>query len=109
MGWIASLLGAFVQSSFIRALLAQALVTLGISMVTIGGFSVAWEAIRSGVINNYGGLPSDVLVYFSIAKVPNALSVILSAYASGLGIRGLTSVGVLKRVVWKGGSGSVIG
>ena len=110
MTWLVSLLGAFASAAFIRPLLTRAVIALGFSLVTYTGVSVGLNAATAFVLNEYSGLPADVTGMLALMRIPDAINVVLSAYAGALGVRGLTAAGQLKRAVWRPGqSGDLFG
>ena len=110
MTWLISLLGALASAAFIRPLLTRAVIALGFSLVTYTGVSVGFNAATAFIANQYGALPSEVIGFFALMKIPDAINVILSAWVGALGVRGLTAAGQLKRAVWRPGqSGDLFG
>lgn len=107
MPFLYSLIAGFVTSTVIRAILVRALVALGISAVTYTGLSLTFAAIVSHVSSNLNaGLVSTVTV-LNLMHIPQAFNVILSAYAGGLTLRGLTSLGAVTKVGISSAPGSV--
>ena len=103
MPWILSLLAGFASRAFLFAVLKRAAIVLGLTAVSFLGFNGLWQAARTWVISSWGQLPGDLLTILHIASFDRAISLILSAYAARLAMMGLTSAGVLKKVLWKPG------
>jgi hypothetical protein len=103
MSFILSFFKVFASSAVLVPLLKRVLVALGISAVSLIGVSAVMGVITDAVITNYSGLPADVIAVMKIAKLPNAINIIISAYTASLTIRGLTSAGSMQRILWKPG------
>jgi hypothetical protein len=103
MGFIGRLVSSLFSASSIKHVLTNVAVFLGLTVVTYAGVSLAINAAISGLKAEYAGLPADIIAVLAIAKVPNALSVILSAFVVRLTMMGLTSSGALKRILWRPG------
>jgi Protein of unknown function (DUF2523) len=105
--FLISLISGFVTSTVIRALLMRALVALGISAVTYTGLTIAMAAIVSHVNANLGAGAAGTLTILTMCKVPQALNVVMSAYAGGLILRGLTAVGGITKMGISSAAGTV--
>lgn len=97
--WIA----AMISVETLIPLVKRLAVLLGVSVVSYVGFGAMIDAGISSLSANYGGLTEDMLAVLAIGKIPDALNVILSAFASRLTLMGLTSAGVLKQILWRPG------
>jgi hypothetical protein len=110
MTWIVSFFTAFASSAFLKPLLTRVLITLGFSVITYASVGVAMSSYYATMVDNYSSLPSDVLTVLAMARIPDAMNVVLSAWVSSLAIRGLTAAGSIKRAVWRPGqSGDLFG
>jgi hypothetical protein len=105
--FLLSLLGGFVSSVVIKAMLVRAVVALGISAVTYTGISIGFSSLVSHVQNNMAGLPSSVLNFLTMCSVPASLSVVLSAYTAAIALKGLTSVGAVTKLGISSAPGTV--
>lgn len=101
MPWILMLFRTLLLPEVFKPLLARLLVYLGMTVVSYTGFSVLWTVVSSAIETQWSSLPVNVIAYLTIAKVPNALSVVLSAYTAKITMKGLTAAGTLKQVLWK--------
>lgn len=64
---------------FLRSLIARALVGAGLAVYTYNYSSDLMDKAISSVQGLYGSLPANILQVLSIAQIPQATSVILSA------------------------------
>jgi hypothetical protein len=103
MGFILRLVGALFSTNSIKHVLTNVAVFLGLTVVTYAGVSIAINTAITALKSEYAGLPADLLNMMALAKVPNALSVILSAFLIRLAMMGLTSAGAMKRILWRPG------
>jgi hypothetical protein len=110
MTWLIQALGFLASSAFLKPLLTRALIALGFSLVSFTGITIGFNAVWNTASASWSGLPVDVLTVLTMMKIPNALNVIVSAYAGALAVKGLTAAGSLKRAVWRPGqSGDLFG
>lgn len=101
--WIAGAIGTLISSQVLKAMLTRALVLLGISTITYTGVSVAVSAAFAKMTDGWSGLPIYAVQLLTLAHIPQAINVICSALLGSLAVRGLTTAGALKRVVWRPG------
>lgn len=107
MSFLVSLLAGLVSNQVIKALLIRAAVLLGISAVTYTGLSLTFGFVVSHVQSNLGAVGAGTLTILTLCKIPQAFNVVLSAYAGGLGLRGLTAAGAITKVGISSAAGSV--
>ncbi|MFE8647288.1 DUF2523 domain-containing protein [Sphingomonas sp. NCPPB 2930] len=82
-----------------RHFVFQALVGLGVSVVTYKGVDTSLGFLKSQAVTAFQGLPADVLGMLSLMKVGVCISIITSALAARLTAKGLN--GAVKRFVKK--------
>lgn len=99
--WLASAFSALF-SGFVRVLLRSVslavvplaiklLSALGIGFVTYKLGSLGMDTLFNQVKNSFSGLPSDMLVFISIARIDDALAVVFGALAARLAYQGFNS------------------
>jgi hypothetical protein len=93
----------FLSAAVLGPLLKRILVALGVGAVSYVGVLVVTTQLTDAIAANYSGLPSDAIQILRIAKIPNALNIIISAFVTSLTVRGLTSAGSISRVMWRPG------
>lgn len=93
----------FLSAAVLGPLLKRILVALGIGAVSYVGVLVVVTQLTDAIASNYSGLPADVIQILRIAKIPNALNIIISAFVTALTVRGLTASGAISRVLWRPG------
>ena len=98
MPFLLSLLGGFVSSVVIKAMLVRAVVALGLAAVTYTGISIGFASLVTHVNSNLGGVSASTFAFLSLCHVPQALSVVLSSYLAALTLKGLTSAGAVTKV-----------
>lgn len=94
----AAILSGLIQ--IVSTLVGRALVSLGISVATYTGVSVALTTFKNNAVNALFDLPPDVIGMLSILKVGVFISIIISAIAARLVLKGLTG-GSIKKWVTK--------
>lgn len=100
MGMILRFLGAFASMSLLKVVLLRVLALLGIGFVAYTGVSALIGVAQDAIQAELNGLSADMLTLITIAKVPNAISVILSAITAKATLAGLTEAGVIRRITW---------
>lgn len=68
--WIAALL---------PSLVARVLAALGMGVVTFTGFTLAWVSLKTIIVNNFKGMPSDLVNLAGLAGAGEGLGIILGA------------------------------
>jgi hypothetical protein len=96
--FVVSLIAGFVSKEVLTAMAQRLVAIVGLSAVTYVGFHTAVSSIEAHLESSYGSLSSDVVELLGMLKVPNALSVVLSAYTSALVLKGLTAAGAITKV-----------
>ena len=96
--FIAALLGGLV--SVAGSIVGRVLLALGIGYVAYSGVSALLDALKAQVVSTLQGAPSTVVQIMSLLKVDVSLSILFSALAARLILKGLTS-DTIKRMVVK--------
>jgi hypothetical protein len=78
------------------SLVGRALLALGIGFVTYAGFSTSLDWIKAKIIADTTSLSSHAVGFLAFMKVDQALSMIFSAVAVSMILRGVTSSGITK-------------
>lgn len=68
--WLAALL---------PSLVARVLAALGMGVVTVTGFNLAWDGVRNLIITNFQGIPADAAALIGLAGVGTGLGIIFGA------------------------------
>lgn len=76
--------------AMVQPLVARVLVSLGLSLVTFTGMSVAIDLLTTRAVTAWGGLPASILQLAGLAGIGEALSIITGAVATRLLIWQLT-------------------
>jgi hypothetical protein len=86
---VAEIIGAFAKSMSSWAF--RVLLAVGIGFVTYKGSDVAISAMRDAAISSVRGLPADALGLIGFLWLDKALSIIFSAVAASIAVRGIGS------------------
>jgi hypothetical protein len=104
VNFIISLLAGLASSALVSTVVKRVVIALGITAITYTGIGAALDAVSAQIAGSYGGLAADTLAFLALAKIPNAVNLILSAYAARLVLQGLSATGGITR--WVKGAGS---
>ena len=74
--------------SLVGPMLIQALIALGVGVLTVAGFDVAWNQAMTWITTGIGGMPSDMANVLALGGVFQGLSYILGACASRVAMMG---------------------
>lgn len=80
--WLAALL---------PSLAARVLASLGLGVVTVTGFTVAWDSLRQTIIDNFAGFGADMAGLAGLAGVGEGLGLILGAITARVTYKSLMS------------------
>lgn len=80
--WLAALL---------PSLAGRVLASLGLGVVTVTGFSIAWDSLRTIIIDNFSGFPADIAGLAGLAGVGEGLGIILGAITARVTFAALMS------------------
>jgi len=86
MGSVAVWLAALLPS-----LVARVLAALGMGVITFTGFSIAWDSVRSIIVSNFSGMPSDIMALAGLAGVGQGLGIVLGAITARVAYMAITS------------------
>lgn len=86
---VAGVFAAFVTffTTKIGYIVAVALASLGIGLVTYTGFGLALDSVKGVVINQVGGLPADIAGLAALAGVDKAITILFSFAAVALTVK----------------------
>jgi Protein of unknown function (DUF2523) len=77
------------------------LVGLGFGVVVYTGIGAAWDAAQAAIWSNLGAVASNVLTIILMARVDDAIQIVLSAAGSLLLVKGFNAVtGGIARGRW---------
>jgi len=96
--FIAALIGGLVSAA--GSFLGRMLIAAGIGIVSYTGINAGLDALKSQVQGYVTGMPADILPILYMFQLDTSISILFSAYAARLVIRGLTG-GAVKRFVIK--------
>jgi len=92
--------GALVGGAIGTALVTRILLGIGIGIVTYLGVQALWDSAQAAIWSNLGSVSGNILTLLVMARVDDALAVVLSAGSSKLILKGLTAAGSLKVLRW---------
>lgn len=104
MPLVVALISGAVSQTVIRALIIRLAVAIGITAVSYTGISVGMTYIVGHIVSSYSGAPASALAFLALCKIPNAINIITSAFASALALKGLSAAGTLTSVKWSPGT-----
>lgn len=61
--------------------------TLGFGLVTYAGLDIIMTAVRSWILTNWDGLPSDLISILALAGADVAAKILIAAYVTGFSIQ----------------------
>ena len=96
--WWSALLGGLINIA--GTLAGQALIALGISVVTYSGVDASLGWLKGNFVTAASGLPVEVVGMLALMKVGSCVSMVASAMAVKLSLAGLTG-GTFKNWVKK--------
>lgn len=65
--------------ALLPSLVARVLTSLGLGVVSIVGFQVAWNGLKSLIISNFSSMPASIIGLASLAGVGEGLGIIFGA------------------------------
>lgn len=80
--WLAALL---------PSLVGRVLAALGFGVVTVTGFNIAWDSLKSLTLTNFGGMSADIMGLANLAGVGEGLGIILGAITARVTFTALIS------------------
>lgn len=80
------------------------LIGIGFASVTYIGVSALFDSITAQITANLSAAASSIVVILGLARVDDAIAVILSAMSAKLLLKGLTAAGAFSRLQFKGGA-----
>lgn len=83
--------GLGIVAKALSSLIGRALLALGFGYFTFTGFSVGIDWIQHSMQSALGGMPADILNLVGFLWIDKALSMVFSAFAAALFIRGSTA------------------
>lgn len=96
--FIAALVGGLVSAA--GSFIGRAMIALGVGIVAYSGLTVLLNSIKAQVQASISGIGADLLPVVGALQLDTATSILFSALAARLVIRGLTG-GTIKRLVIK--------
>lgn len=96
--WALALIGL---GPIVLPLARRVLFGLGFGLVTYVGLGAIWDGVRDQVFSNLGGVSANIATLLAMAKVDQAIKVVMSAAGIKLGFMGLNAAGNLVRARWK--------
>lgn len=100
MPWLISMLGVSLKF-FAAYAVTRVLLALGLSYVTITGFTDLKTQFMTEIQNNYGALPAAVIDIISLAGADVAITILFSCVTVRLIMNGLVN-GVIGTLAFKG-------
>lgn len=78
-------------ASMVPSLVAKVLAALGMGVLTITGFTIAWNTVKAMIIFHFAGMPAAILGLSSLAGVGEALGIIFGAITARVAYTALIS------------------
>jgi len=97
----ALLAGVGVTGSIITAVVTRALVGIGVGVVTYVGVQATWDNAVTQINTYLGGLSGSIVTILAMARIDDALAVVISAGSAKLVLRGVSAVTGFKKVMWR--------
>jgi len=91
LAWLAAL------GPVLLPLVRRVLIGLGISSVSYVGIDAIWTTVQTEVWNTFGQSSASVLAILGMARIDDAIKVVLSAGSAVLVWKGLNASGIIKR------------
>ncbi len=95
--FVAALLGGLVNIAATVA--GRVLVSLGFGVVSFGGSSATLDWLKDQAVTAMAGLGGDILAMLAMLKVGEAISILISAYAVRMLMKGLSVGGMISKMV----------
>lgn len=92
-------IGAFIFGRTLLSVAARILVSLGIGFTVFQGVSLGFSALTNLVYQSFNGLPSTILALIGLSGIDVFISLVLSAYAAALTLKGIS--GTIKQMRFK--------
>jgi hypothetical protein len=64
----------------------RVMMTLGFSIITFGSVAAALQALIDIAVNNWAGVPANVLMLASLAGIPQAIGIICGSFVARVSI-----------------------
>jgi hypothetical protein len=96
--WLLMLIG---WGPIVLPLARRVLFGLGFGLVTYYGVGAVWDSLSANVLSSLGGVSANIAALLSIAKVDQAIKIIISAGGIKLGFMGLNAAGNIIMPRWK--------
>lgn len=91
LAWLAAL------GPVVLPLVRRVLFGLGIGAVAFSGIDALWSSVQSEIWSNLGSTSASVLAVLGMARVDDAIKVVLSAGSAVMVWKGLNAAGVITR------------
>ncbi|WP_421711330.1 DUF2523 family protein [Alcanivorax sp.] len=82
-------IGAFIFGRTLLSVAARLLSALGIGYLVMEGVQLGFDQIVTQVKASFNGIPSDMLSLLGLSGVDKFISIVLSAHAAGLLLKGI--------------------
>lgn len=80
--WLAALL---------PSLVARVLAALGMGVITVTGFTLAWDSLKAIIIGHFQGFPADIAALVGLAGIGTGLGIIFGAITARVTFSALMS------------------
>lgn len=77
-------------AAMVPTLVGRVMLTLGMSMITFTGMSIAMDTLTARAVSAWGGLPASIVQLAGLAGIGEALSIVMGAVATRILIWQLT-------------------
>jgi len=99
---IPAVIAAWVGAGAIAIPLARRILFgLGFGLVTYIGIGALWDSFEANIISSLSTLSTSIVTILAMARVDDAIKVVLSAGSAKLALRGLNAAGNIIAPRWK--------
>lgn len=95
-------------SAIAAPIAVKALIGVGFAAVTYTGVNALWESVQADIVANLSSGASSIITLLSIARVDDALVVIMSAMSAKLVLRGLSAAGAFTKLEFRRAFGNPV-
>ena len=95
---ISGLIGALL--TFAASMVGRVLLALGLGYVTYSGFDVAIDYLKTNIMQNFAGMPSEIVSFLAWLWVDKAIGLLFSSYTVAVTFK-LAGATVLRKLVQK--------
>lgn len=84
-----AILGLFIRAT--STIVGRVMVALGFQLLTVTGLTYGLDQVQAGIQANLSSMGTEIIQILGVLQVDVALSMLFSAYAFAISVRGLTA------------------